>query len=259
LKHDLYALHDAIEDRHWWFTGRREIIGAVLEAVFPISGTATVIDVGCGTGGNLAYFARRYQTIGMDSSPLAAEKARIRSPRSMVIVGDSAEALDGCPLKGRTAWLFLDVLEHLHDDGDFFSRFAFKMRCNDIVMLAVPAGPHLWSPHDMAFGHVRRYTKKRLEQVWEELPFSVLLCSFFNSRLYPLVRVIRWLKCKKRNAADHTQTDFHIHIPFVNTILYNIFKGESKRLVPCLTGARGYKRGVSLMAVLKKCADPVGQ
>ena len=76
MQHDQFQLHAQIEDRHWWFVGRRKIIRRLVAEVVRPSTEAIVVDVGCGTGGNLAALAGRYRCIGIDTSDEAIRLAR---------------------------------------------------------------------------------------------------------------------------------------------------------------------------------------
>ena len=41
------------EQTYWWHVGRRHLIEGLLAQVLPRGGSAEVLDVGCGSGGNL--------------------------------------------------------------------------------------------------------------------------------------------------------------------------------------------------------------
>ena len=50
-----YAEYRAVEDRHWWFLGRRAILLGLLDRHVPVGDPAKrVLDVGCGTGAMLS-------------------------------------------------------------------------------------------------------------------------------------------------------------------------------------------------------------
>jgi hypothetical protein len=62
--------------------------------------------------------------------------------------------------------LLLDVLEHIEDDVGLLDDLCKShVRPGGSVLIAVPAGPRLFGPHDVALGHVRRYTRARIVKV----------------------------------------------------------------------------------------------
>src|SRR6185503_12431523 len=117
-----------------------------------------------------------------------------------------------------TARLFLlmDVLEHVPDDFELFSELLAAANPGSYFLVTVPAHLALWSPHDVAFGHYRRYDQERLEAVWKGLPVTVRLCSYYNSRLYPVVRSVRAVNRLLGRSSGAVGTDFKLPSPAVN-------------------------------------------
>ena len=156
MQHEQFQLHADIEDRHWWFVGRRRILCRLAAEVVPPSPDVTVIDVGCGTGGNIAAMADRYQCVGIDTSEEAIELARQRFPRVRFIAGHAPHDLG--ELAGRAQLFMLtDVLEHVADDYAMLSELLAAASAGSHFLLTVPADESLWSEHDESFGHYRRY------------------------------------------------------------------------------------------------------
>ena len=83
--------------------------------LLPPSPEATVIDVGCGTGANLASLAADYRCIGIDTSPEAIRLARKRFPGVHFIHGFAPADL-GRLIDDARLVLMMDVLEHVPDD-----------------------------------------------------------------------------------------------------------------------------------------------
>jgi SAM-dependent methyltransferase len=258
MQSEQFQLHADIEERHWWFVGRRRILTSLIEAVLPPSRNATIVDVGCGTGANLAGLANRYDCVGIDSSSHAIRLARIRFPKIRFLHGLAPRDLDGVMDRARLV-LLTDVLEHVDDDFALLSELLASARSGTYFLLTVPADLTLWSEHDTSFGHYRRYDRERFEQLWRGLAVKQLFASHYNSRLYPAVKLVRRWNRRRGRAGGVAGTDFAMPNRVTNALLTRLFSGESRRLV-CL--ARGesrtpYRHGVSLIALLQREAGPI--
>lgn len=250
-----FALHAQIEQRHWWFVGRRQILRTLAHALVPPDRSSLVVDVGCGTGANAAALAAEYRCVGIDTSPDAVQRAQQRFPQVDFVCGRAPDDLGNLAAEARL-FLLTDVLEHVEDDFAMLSDLLAAMSPGALLLLTVPAGPELWSQHDESFGHYRRYTLPRLATVWDGLPVRVRLLSYFNARLYPLVRLVRWRSQRRGRASGQAGTDFALPWRPMNWALGRLFAGEAARLLRVLRGRRrrGYRRGVSLVAVLERLA-----
>lgn len=251
METDLFSLHAALEERHWWFLGRRAIALSLAREILPAG--SQVLDAGCGTGGTLGALAGTYACVGLDPSADAIRLARERFPAVRFQQAQDPAESNGL-VASASLLLLMDVLEHLSDDFLFFSRLLQKIRPGGHLLITVPADPSLWSGHDVRFGHFRRYTRQRLEQLWTGLPVTVRLLSHYNSRLYPLVKGMRSLSRLMGKPMGDGGTDFSLPPAPVNRLLQSILAGESDTLVDCLNGRRtsGFKNGVSLIAVLRR-------
>ncbi len=257
MQTEQFQLHSRMEETHWWFTGRRKIIRRLVHQVLPPSAGGTLVDVGCGTGGNLAAFTGEYDCLGWDPSEEAIRLARLRFPESRFHSGSLSETLASLPVPPDLI-LLLDVLEHIEEDTSFFAQMADALRPGGYLLITVPAGMELWSPHDVTFGHFRRYSRPELERLWEREPLSTLLLSHYNSRLYPVVRCIRFWTQRRGQAMGEGQSDFRVPPSPVNRLLERILSAEADALVHFLKQERrqGFSRGVSLIALLQKQEGP---
>jgi SAM-dependent methyltransferase len=257
MQHEQFQLHADIEQRHWWFVGRRRILCRLVSEVLPPGPQAIIVDVGCGTGGNIAALADRYPCVGIDTSAEAIDLARERFPQVRFIAGRAPNDLGELTGQARL-FLLTDVLEHVADDYAMLSELLAAASPGCYVLLTVPADPSLWSEHDESFGHYRRYDRARLEGVWAGLPVTTLLVSCFNSRLLPLIRGIRARNRRRGRAAGRAGTDFWLPAKPANWLLTNFFAGEAGRLTAALRGQkRGYPSGASLVALLRRDDGPI--
>jgi hypothetical protein len=127
------------------------------------------------------------------------------------------------------------------------------MKPGAYLFIMATGDPALWGIHDRGFDHYRRYTLRRLQLLWEGLPVKELLTSYCNTRLYPLVKMARWMSRISRKSLGGAQTDLSLPPKPINTLFYTIFAGESRRLERVLKKrAKPYRRGVSVFAVLER-------
>jgi 2-polyprenyl-3-methyl-5-hydroxy-6-metoxy-1,4-benzoquinol methylase len=232
-----FELHAQIEDRHWWFVGRRKILRRLIEAVVPAGQQNVVLDVGCGTGANLAALAGGYQCVGIDTSAQAIELARERFS-SIEFRHGYAPADVSDVLARANVVLLTDVLEHVPDDFSLFSSLLAATRPGTYFLVTVPADASLWSRHDESFGHYRRYDAERFARVWSGLPVSCHLASHYNSRLYPAVKLVRWWNRRRGEAHGAQGTDFNMPAAPVNRCLEWMLADESRRLLDLMSGRR---------------------
>lgn len=259
-----FELHATIEERHWWFVARRRIVRQLIDQLIGRIGKAVkvdkpplVIDIGCGTGANIASLSDRYRCVGIDTAPDAIHWARQRFPQVEFIEGFAPQDL-GERIREAKLITMMDVLEHVADDFQLFSSVLAATSPGTYFLLTVPANMSLWSKHDETFGHYRRYDAERFAAIWRDLPVETLLLSHYNKRLYPLIKAVRVTNRLLRRSAGENGTDFSLPSPPVNWLFQSIFAGEGEVLCDTLLKEDdGYNRGVSLIAVLKRKADPV--
>ncbi len=249
----IFQLLAEVEQGHWWFVARRRIMRRILQELLPPDGKSLVVDVGCGTGANIASLEGDYECAGIDTSEDAIRYARQRFEHVQYILGHAPQEL-GELADRMDAFLMMDVLEHVENDRELLGHQLAALRPGGYALLTVPADMRLWSEHDVTHGHYRRYDVKSFRSLWDDFPVEELLLSHFNTRLYPVVRAVRILNRLRGRAWGQAGTDLSVPWGPVNRCLEGIFAGEMKRLIRLLRGrrSRGYTFGVSLMAILKK-------
>ena len=203
----------SVEDDHWWFAGRRAILGAALRRF--LAPGSSLLDVGCGTGGLSAALADRYRVEGADPSPAAAEAARARGLRVHLLeLGD--ELPEGFDAAGA-----FDVLEHVRDDVGLARRLAAAVRPGGLVAVTVPAFQSLWGPMDETAGHVRRYRLGPLVRVMEAAGIRRLHATYFNSLLFPAYALARLAGYPRQGR------ELDPPRPLVNRVLRSLFELEA--------------------------------
>ncbi len=250
-----FRVHDDFEETHWWFTARRRILVRLIRRIVPPGAGRVVVDMGCGTGGNLAALAGEYAAVGIDASDEALAGARRRSPAARFLRADGPDAVPDAEFVRADLVLLADVLEHVADDRAFLASILARLAPGAHVLVTVPADPGLWSAHDASFGHHRRYDAARLAEAWRGAPVSVRLFSHYNARLYAAVKLVRGLARAGGRAAGEGGTDFGRLPRPLNVLLRRIFAGEGaalERNIDRMPPGAPYPRGVSLIALLRK-------
>jgi len=247
-----FHVHAAIEERHWWFLGRRAITRALLHRMLPPSKETFILDVGCGTGGMTAALAQEYSCAGIDPIPEAVALARKRFPSIDFRCGDVPD--DCRDLLGRAdAVTIFDVLEHVADDFLFVSSLLSVMKPGALLLMVAPHDPALWGMHDRGFDHYRRYTVARFREIWEGLPVREHVISPFNARLYPLARFLRFWSRVRGTSLGPASTDLALPFRPLNALLTRIFAGEQSRLLQVLDGTAGpFIHGVSILGLIER-------
>src|SRR4051812_31195885 len=143
----------SVDDRHWWYRGRRLVIRSQMRRL-SLPAQARLLDAGCGSGRMLDELDRFGSVSGIDSSSWSVAAARNRG-HANVILG----TVERMPYPARCFDLVtcLDVLEHTADDVLTLIELGRVTRPGGHLLVTVPAYQALWSAHDEANHHFRRY------------------------------------------------------------------------------------------------------
>ena len=224
----LYHRFFEVEDRHWWFVGRRAVVGALIEQALGSSDGASrrILDVGCGTGGMLPLLSRFGRVTGTDSEPLALDYCRRRGFEDVHLQeGFTA------PAPFDVVTLF-DVLEHVPDDVGFLEWIRKLLTPDGRLILTVPAFQFLWSRHDDLNRHQRRYRKLDLTAALQRGGFRVERMTYFNFWLFPAAVATRAGGRRDTQGVNDVATDADeilkpLRIGALNPLLTRVFASEA--------------------------------
>ena len=234
-----FAAMLALDERHWWYRGRRRVLHAVLNTV-PLPPNAAILDAGCGSGRTLDELTRYGRATGTEINPDGLSAARDRgheahqAPVEQLPFEDARFDLVTC----------LDVIEHIDDDVAALRELRRVTKPDGHAVITVPAHPRLWSRHDEVNGHRRRYTRASLSTAAENAGWRVIRLTGFNVvYLAPaaLVRIAR------RGAGDSQGSELALTPPTLNPALELPFRAEAALIA---TG-RNLPPGLSLLAVVR--------
>lgn len=220
MKEELFHSMAEVERDHWWFAGRRRIVEHVLSGL-ELPADARILELGCGTGGNLDLLSRfgKVRAVELDDTARAYAQGR---GRVEVVEGSLP---DGVPFEDASFDLIvlLDVLEHVERDRESLTRIESLLAPGGRLLLTVPALRMLWSEHDEEHHHHRRYHRGELVEMVRAAGLQVRVASYYNTWLFPLVAAARgWNRLTGRKA----EADLEVPAPPVNRTLESIFASE---------------------------------
>jgi SAM-dependent methyltransferase len=247
MRADFYDEYFRIEDRHWWFVGRREILLRVLrERLGGFDGARDLLDVGCGTGTMVGHLRRFGRAQGIDADPAAVEFSHRRGVTEVKHVPPGPLPFEDGSFDVVTA---LDVLEHIPDDRAALADMVRVLRPGGTLMLTVPAYEFLWGPQDEISHHERRYVKRGLRARLRGAGVRIDRLTYFNTLLFPGIAAVRVLRPGRDGDRGEARSDFEMTNAdgVANRVLSRVFAAEAP-----LVARRDLPFGVSLLALATK-------
>ncbi|GLX05132.1 MULTISPECIES: class I SAM-dependent methyltransferase [unclassified Microbispora] len=183
-----------LEDRHWWYRERRAMLARELRRLGP---PGRALDIGAAGGGNTRVLVEHgWDALAADYSETAVELAVRRGLRAI-----HADACD-LPLPGESFDLVLafDVLEHIEDDHTAARELVRVLRPGARALITVPCDMALWSAHDVASFHFRRYAREELTALLRGAGLVVDRMWSWNVLMRPIVA---WRR-KRTSGSDVT-------------------------------------------------------
>ncbi|MCU0636018.1 MAG: class I SAM-dependent methyltransferase [Gemmatimonadaceae bacterium] len=221
MDHDYAAHYSNLEDQHWWWVGRRELIRRQL-ARLPLTPRARLLELGCGSGGNLVMLGA-FGTVSA-IEPDAGLRAHAETRGAAHVL---AGAFPLGPLLADERFDVIgmfDVLEHLDDDVGALREVAMRLASSGYAVLTVPAYQWLWSHHDTLNHHRRRYTRRSLIRVVRAAGLEVVHATYFNAALFPAAAAVRLLE---RVLGAGRAAALQVRIPPGNAVLAHLLAAEA--------------------------------
>ncbi len=236
-----------LDEQHWWYRGRRRIIRAELDRV-ALPDRAVLLDAGCGSGRTLDELEPYGEVHGIELDPEAAQLARNRGLGEVKI-----GRLEALPWDAATFDLItcLDVIEHTPDDRLTLRELRRVSKPGGWLLVTVPAYQALWSLHDEANHHYRRYGRADLRLAGLAAGWQVERMTSFNTLLLAPAAVVRLAQRRFRRNGEYTP-DLKIGPDWLNGTLERPLRLEARWL------ARGgtLPAGLSLLAIMRNPPAP---
>jgi SAM-dependent methyltransferase len=242
-----------VEDRHFWFRSRNEVIASAVRPIVAERGPdLRVLEVGCGNGNVLRVLKSLCpdgEVVGLDFCEEGLNHARQRCDCKLVRgdIRDKPFPCDSFDLIG-----MFDVLEHLSDDVNVLKTLHATLAPGGSVVLTVPACPSLWSYFDAAADHCRRYRETELLEKLRSVGFDVVYSTYFMMTIFPVVWAgRRWQGRRNQTAgcdsSENSLNELKVRC-VVNGLLLRLLAWERW----WIARQRRLPIGTSLLAVARK-------
>jgi SAM-dependent methyltransferase len=233
--------YHSLEASHWWFLGRRDMIGRLMEGA---DRKTKILDLGCAGGSTITYLRGKgfSDIFGIDVSRTAVESCKEKGILDVSLM--DARKLD-FPDGSFERIIASDVFEHIDDDALALKNCFKALKPGGKLIAFVPAFSFLWSEHDVLNMHFRRYSKRGFLSALKSAGFEIEKSSYWNFSLFfpsVVLRLIQRLMRSKGGADELRQ----MH-PLLNKMLALLLSAENLliRYIPAPIG-------LSVLVVAKK-------
>ncbi len=221
-----------VEERYWWYRGMRRIARRVAPRLFSLPSGARLLDVGCGTGANLADLAPprgAVSGVGLDLSLEALRLCRRRGLARLIL--GTAERL---PFRSGAfgGVSCRDVLVSVPDDARALREIVRVAASGAPVYLTAAALRAFAGEQDVATHVLRRYSARGLRTLAESSGLSVSRAGYANYLLSPGIFAVRRLRAALLPGRDSSsvRSEFHLAPAPLNGLLEAVLGLEARLL-----------------------------
>lgn len=235
----------ALEDGHFWFRARNELIVHVLRRYFPQA--RSMLEIGCGTGYVLRGVTHSLPQLRVSGSEIFLEGlsfAARRAPAADLFQMDAQRIPFSAEFDLIGAF---DVIEHIADDERVLCEIHRALKPGGGAVFTVPQHPALWSAQDDHACHVRRYRRHELAHKLHTAGFRVVFSTSFVSLLLPLLALSRWRKHDEGSGSEMSTAEFRLPAA-LNASLYGVLRLERELIK---AGLRFPAGGTRLIAAVR--------
>lgn len=233
MKKEGYNFIDYQEDKHWWFIVRCNIFFNLIKNLN--NNINNFLDIGCGTGN----FMKKISPISKNVYGIDPHTYK-NSKHKNILKGEAEDI----PFKNNMFDFIscFDVLEHLKQPNIVIDEIHRILKRNGYAIITTPACQNLYGPHDVENEHIKRYSKKELEKLFDDR-FEIIRSTYFNTLLFPIEGTTRLIekilnkKIKKNEIPNNKLNNFFL----------NIFNKEVKFLEN-----KNFPIGMSCLIIVRK-------
>ena len=234
-----------LEDHHWWFQGRIDLMRKMVARYCPpaFGRKQRLLDLGCGTGMFISDQSRDKMVFGLDFSSEALAFTNIRGVSNLVCADSQAMPFASESFDVVTAF---DLIEHVERDDLLIAEAYRVLRPGGVALIAVPAHPFLLGEHDDALHHKRRYTWKQFDALFDSAIWMRRRMTWTFAMILPAAVVVRSIR-KVLPPTKNPSADTNLNFPLLNRALLRWHQLENK-----WTESHDLPFGLSILTVREK-------
>ena len=250
MEQEYYREYARLENTHWWFTARLNILRNVVRESLRRKPTeqVSILNTGVATGNTTRMLEQFGQVTSVEYDAECCDYLRTQAHIDVV-----QASLTELPFGDNSFDVVcaFDVIEHIENDQQAINEINRVLKPGGTAVVTVPAYNLLWSKHDEVNHHYRRYNISHLKNILRN-KLTIRYISYFNCFLFlpiSLARIVGRAMGRKKTHERPPESDFKNYqwLRFLGRLLYSVFNFERN-----LVGKVRMPFGVSLIVISSK-------
>jgi SAM-dependent methyltransferase len=229
---DQFAHLFEMQSKHFWYLGRHRFLLESLRR-HQSGKTFSAIDLGGGCGGWVQYLTQKIPNHLTDLALADSSRVALLNAKGVLDEGIDLYQVDLMDLQMHEKWdtaYLLDVIEHCRDDVTVMKEAARALKPGGRLYVATPALDFFWSYNDEFVKHVRRYDKRKYQELAKNSGLILKEARYFMFYLSPLYWLSRKTRPKQLNEeqmAKLYKEEYKTPHPIINNALKAVFYLET--------------------------------
>jgi 2-polyprenyl-3-methyl-5-hydroxy-6-metoxy-1,4-benzoquinol methylase len=183
MERGVYQKFYEVDKNHFWKISRRRLILEWLQRYAQDKRGLKILDI----GGACSILSSDMRKLGQ-VTVIEPDSETVKIAKELFAIDIRYGKLpNDIPVEGLyDVVTLLDVLEHIDDDKEAIKSVWKLLRPGGLFLCTVPAFQWLWSSHDVALHHKRRYHCKGLFNLLQAAGFEIKRFSYYTSLFFPI-------------------------------------------------------------------------
>ena len=208
---------ETLEKTYWWHKGKLFLVEQLIKLLFKNSKKLKILEIGCGTGLITKALSKYGEVWGIEISKEAISACKEKEIKNIILGDINKIKIPKDFLNKFDLICCLDVLEHIQDD----------IKTSGYLLINVPAHKFLWSEHDEALHHKRRYSMREIVQKVIDCDFKIKKSSYFVLTFFPIIALYR-LYTNLFTESTYPKTSYVMLPSKLNNLMTKVLEIEAK-------------------------------